>query len=72
MAENPQQVIGFLNDLAKRARPQGEQELAQLRAFAKENFGVDEMNAWDLPYFAEKQKQHATPMELDCGIMVCL
>ncbi|EIC85730.1 oligopeptidase A [Serratia sp. M24T3] len=58
MAENPQQVIGFLNDLAKRARPQGEQELAQLRAFAKENYGVDEMNAWDLPFYAEKQKQH--------------
>lgn len=58
MAENPQQVIGFLNDLAKRARPQGEQELAQLRAFAKANYGVDEMNAWDLPYYAEKQKQH--------------
>ena len=58
MAENPQQVIGFLNDLAKRARPQGEAELAQLRAFAKENYGVDEMNAWDLPYYAEKQKQH--------------
>lgn len=58
MAENPQQVTGFLNDLAKRARPQGEQELAQLRAFAKEHFNVDEMNAWDLPYFAEKQKQH--------------
>ena len=33
-------------------------ELAQLRAFAKANFGVDEMNAWDLPYYAEKQKQH--------------
>ncbi len=58
MAENPQQVIGFLNDLAKRARPQGEQELAQLRAFAKAHYGVDEMNAWDLPYYAEKQKQH--------------
>ncbi|QOI56901.1 oligopeptidase A [Rouxiella badensis] len=58
MAENPQQVIGFLNDLAKRARPQGEAELAQLRAFAKANYGVDEMNAWDLPYYAEKQKQH--------------
>jgi hypothetical protein len=35
MAENPQQVLDFLTDLAKRARPQGEKELAQLRAFAK-------------------------------------
>lgn len=42
MAENPQQVLGFLNDLAKRARPQAEEELAQLRAFAKEHYGVSE------------------------------
>ena len=58
MAESPQQVIDFLNDLAKRARPQGEQELAQLRAFAKENYGVDALEAWDLSYYGEKQKQH--------------
>lgn len=43
MAENPQQVLGFLNDLAKRARPQAEEELAQLRAFAKEHYGVSEL-----------------------------
>mgnify|MGYP000423508334 CR=1 FL=1 len=43
MAENPQQVLDFLTDLAKRARPQGEKELAQLRAFAKAEFGVDEL-----------------------------
>ncbi|PLR36923.1 oligopeptidase A [Chimaeribacter coloradensis] len=58
MAESPQQVIDFLNDLAKRARPQGEQELAQLRAFAKEHYGVDALEAWDLSYYGEKQKQH--------------
>ena len=58
MAESPKQVIDFLSGLAKRARPQGEQELAQLRAFAKEHFGVDEMEAWDLPFYGEKQKQH--------------
>ncbi|MDU8418561.1 M3 family metallopeptidase, partial [Pseudomonas syringae] len=58
MAESPKQVIDFLSGLATRARPQGEQELAQLRAFAKEHFGVDEMEAWDLPFYGEKQKQH--------------
>lgn len=46
MAENPQQVLDFLTDLAKRARPQGEKELAQLRAFAKAEFGVDELQPW--------------------------
>ncbi|VXD04873.1 oligopeptidase A [Enterobacterales bacterium 8AC] len=58
MAESPEQVLGFLNDLAKRARPQAEQELAQLRAFAKQHYGVDELEAWDITYYGEKQKQH--------------
>lgn len=58
MAESPEQVIGFLSDLAKRARPQAEQELAQLRAFAKQHYGVDELDAWDITYYGEKQKQH--------------
>ncbi|MEM6161258.1 oligopeptidase A [Erwinia sp. P6884] len=58
MAENPAQVIDFLSDLAKRARPQGEKELEQLRAFARKEYGVDELNPWDLTYYGEKQKQH--------------
>ena len=58
MAESPEQVIGFLSDLAKRARPQAEQELAQLRAFANQHYGVDELDAWDITYYGEKQKQH--------------
>ncbi len=58
MAEHPQQVLDFLYDLARRAHPQAEQELAQLRAFAREYHHVDELNVWDIPYYAEKQKQH--------------
>ena len=58
MAENPAQVIDFLNGLATRARPQAEQEVAQLRAFAKKEFGVEDLQPWDLTYYGEKQKQH--------------
>ena len=58
MAENPQQVLDFLNDLATRARPQGEAELAQLRAFAKTHYGADELQPWDITYYSELQKQH--------------
>ncbi|WCG83056.1 oligopeptidase A [Pectobacterium sp. A5351] len=58
MAENPQQVLDFLTDLAKRARPQAEEELARLHAFAKEHYGVDELQAWDITYYSEQQKQH--------------
>ncbi|QMV12894.1 oligopeptidase A [Vibrio spartinae] len=58
MAESPEQVLTFLNDLAKRAKPQGEKEVQELRGFAKENCGVDELALWDIAYFSEKQKQH--------------
>ncbi|ATA25868.1 oligopeptidase A [Brenneria goodwinii] len=58
MAENPQQVIDFLSDLAKRARPQAEEELAQLRAFAKKTYGVADLQPWDITYYSEQQKQH--------------
>ncbi|KUJ00529.1 oligopeptidase A [Vibrio sp. MEBiC08052] len=58
MAESPEQVLTFLNDLAKRAKPQGEKEVQQLRDFAKENFGIEQLELWDIAYFSEKQKQH--------------
>ncbi len=58
MAERPQQVLGFLNDLAARSRPQAQHELAELRQFANEQFGVTELAAWDLSFYAEKLKQY--------------
>lgn len=58
MAENVEQVTGFLTDLAHRARPQAEKELSQLRAFAKREHGIDELQPWDLTYYGEKQKQY--------------
>ena len=56
MAESPAQVLAFLTDLAKRARPQAQQDLAQLTDFARSNFGVDQLNAWDTAYYSEKLK----------------
>ena len=56
MAENPAQVLAFLSDLAKRAKPQAQQDLQQLTAFAKANFGVDQLQAWDTAYYSEKLK----------------
>lgn len=58
MAESPAQVLGFLNDLATRAKPQGEREVAELRAFAKEEFGADDLQPWDFAFYSEKLKQH--------------
>ncbi|KOO02985.1 oligopeptidase A [Vibrio nereis] len=58
MAENPSQVLGFLNNLASKAKPQGEREVEELRQFAKSECGVEELNLWDIAYYSEKQKQH--------------
>ncbi len=57
MAETPQQVISFLEDLAKRARPFAENDLAELRAFAKKELGLDTLEAWDVTYASEKLRE---------------
>jgi len=57
MAESPQHVIGFLEDLAKRARPFAEKDLAELRQFAKEELGLDQLEAWDMAYASEKLRE---------------
>ncbi|MCT7941940.1 oligopeptidase A [Shewanella holmiensis] len=58
MAETPEQVLGFLNELGKRSKDQAASELAELRAFAKEHYNVTEMASWDLSFYAEKLQQH--------------
>ena len=58
MAENPGQVIGFLEDLARRSKPVAEQELQALRDFATQQHQLDELKAWDVGYYSEKQRQH--------------
>lgn len=56
MAESPQQVLEFLYDLAKKARPFAEKEFAELETFAREQLGMDEVQAWDVTYLSEKMK----------------
>lgn len=57
MAETPAQVLEFLNNLATKAKPQGEREVEELRQFAEQECGVTELNLWDIAYYSEKQKQ---------------
>ena len=52
MAESPDEVEKFLLDLARRARPRAEAELAELKAFS----GLPDFSPWDAPYYAEKLK----------------
>jgi oligopeptidase A len=57
MAESTDEVFAFLRDLAARSRPAAQQELAELRAFAAERFGMSGIEAWDIPYCSEKLRQ---------------
>ena len=57
MAESPEHVIGFLRDLAARARPYAEKDLAEMRAFAVEQLDIADPKAWDGTFIGEKLKQ---------------
>ncbi len=58
MAETPDQVLGFLTDLAAKSKPQAQLEMDELREFAQQFAGQSELQAWDLSYYGEKLKQH--------------
>jgi len=57
MAHSPDEVLGFLRDLAARARPHAERDLAELREFAAKELGLATLNAWDTAYASERLKQ---------------
>jgi peptidyl-dipeptidase Dcp len=57
MAQNPEKVQSFLNDLLEKAKPAAQKEFAQLTAFAKELDGIDQLEKWDGAYYSEKLKQ---------------
>ena len=57
MAETPQQVANFMRELAQRARPFAEKDLAELREFARSSLGLDELHSWDIAYAGEKLRE---------------
>jgi len=54
MAESPQQVLEFLDQLASRARPYAERDLMEVTEFARSELKLDRLAAWDLAYASEK------------------
>ena len=58
MAQNPDKVKSFLNDLLSKAKPAAEREFAQLSAFAKELDNLTSLEKWDGAYYSEKLKQN--------------
>jgi oligopeptidase A len=58
MANSTYEVISFLEDLADKSLPQARQDLADLEKFALENYGIENIQAWDVSYLSEKMRQH--------------
>ncbi len=54
MAGTPERVLGFLRELAAKARPVALRELDELRAFAAEHLGLSDLQPWDVAYASEK------------------
>ncbi|WP_280568818.1 oligopeptidase A [Chromohalobacter sp. 296-RDG] len=57
MADSPEQVLGFLGDLADRAHPQAQREFNELEAFARESLGLETLKPWDIGYASEKLRE---------------
>ena len=57
MAESPEQVVAFLRELAHKARPYAQKDLADLREFAASELHLKDPQAWDWPYIGEKLKE---------------
>ncbi len=57
MANSTDEVISFLEDLAQKSLPQARQDFADLQQFARENVGIETVQAWDVSYLSEKMRQ---------------
>ncbi|PLW69798.1 oligopeptidase A [Pseudohalioglobus lutimaris] len=57
MADTPAQVVGFLEELTAKSRQQALREWQDLQDFAREEFGAQTVNAWDVGYYSEKLRQ---------------
>jgi len=58
MAENVDQVLEFLYEIAKYAKPKAKHELQELYEFAQEQHKVDKLQPWDIAYYSEKLKEY--------------
>ena len=54
MARSPAEVLAFLDELARHARPFAEKDAEELRFYSRSKLGIDELQAWDVPYASEK------------------
>ncbi len=58
MAPGTEKVMEFLNELVDKSSGNAKKDLAELQAFTKSEFDIDELQAWDVPYYSEKLRNH--------------
>ncbi len=57
MADSTDQVLKFLEDLAQRSLSMARQDLEEVRTYARDEHGLEDLEAWDIPYYSEKLRQ---------------
>jgi oligopeptidase A len=57
MAKAPDAAIAFLREVAGRAKPHAERDMAELREFARDTLGLDELAAWDIDFAGERLRE---------------
>ncbi|RVU91607.1 M3 family peptidase [Flavobacterium columnare] len=57
MAQSPEKVTAFLNDLLQKAKPASQREFNQLENYAKQLDEIEQLEKWDGAYYSEKLKQ---------------
>ncbi len=57
MADSPEAVLEFLEQLAEQALPRAREEIRELAEFARQAGGPDELAPWDVPFYSEKLRE---------------
>ncbi|MDT0677142.1 M3 family metallopeptidase [Autumnicola musiva] len=57
MAETPEKVNNFLNELLEKAKPAAKREFTELENFAKKLDNIERLEKWDAAFYGEKLKQ---------------
>ncbi len=58
MAKDQDEVLDFLNELAAKSVPVARREFEELTRFAREQFGQEDLQSWDVSYYSEKLREH--------------
>ncbi len=58
MADKPEDVVNFLEDLAEKSWRHARKDLSELKQFAKQYHNINQLQAWDIGYYSEKMRQH--------------